>query len=161
MPTPLGAFGARFTARGLARLVFPPDLRGTAARAPVLRDQEGKRGRRLARELDRFARGRPVRFGVPLDLSGGTAFQRGVWRALSAIPRGRVRSYAWLARRAGSPRACRAAGSACGANPVPVLVPCHRAVASNGPGGFGPGLAWKRRLLALEGFELNRKGRNR
>lgn len=160
MATPLGTFGARFTVRGLARLALPP-LRGNETRAPLLRRQEGRRGARLARELARFARGRSARFTVPLDLAGGTRFQRAIWRALRAVPRGQVRTYAWLAKRAGSPRACRAAGAACGANPVAILVPCHRAVAARGPGGFGGGLAWKKRLLALEGFDLVLKGRDK
>ena len=81
-----------------------------------------------------------------------TAFRRAIWKALQKLPRGRVATYAELARRAGHPGAARAAGSACGANPVPLFVPCHRAVAANGGlGGFSAGLAWKVLLLAGEG----------
>lgn len=90
----------------------------------------------------------------PLDL-GGTAFQRRVWKAIAGIPRGQVISYTELARRAGNPRAVRAAAQACGANPVPLLVPCHRVVRNDGSlGGFGGGLPLKRKLLAREGVDL-------
>lgn len=91
----------------------------------------------------------------PLDL-GGTDFQRRVWRAIAGIPRGQVISYTELARRAGNPRAVRAAAQACGANPVPLLVPCHRVVRSDGSlGGFGGGLPMKRQLLAREGIRVS------
>jgi AraC family transcriptional regulator of adaptative response/methylated-DNA-[protein]-cysteine methyltransferase len=89
-----------------------------------------------------------------LDLVG-TEFQRCVWQAISRIPVGKVISYAELARGAGRPRAIRAAAQACGANPVPLLVPCHRVVASDGSlGGFGGGLPLKRKLLAREGLDF-------
>lgn len=91
---------------------------------------------------------------VPLDLVG-TEFQRRVWQAIARIPAGKVISYAELARGAGRPRAIRAAAQACGANPVPLLVPCHRVVASDGGlGGFGGGLPLKRKLLAREGLDF-------
>jgi len=81
----------------------------------------------------------------------GTAFQEAVWRALRAIPPGETRSYAELAAAAGSPGATRAAGSACGANPLAVVVPCHRVMRSDGaPGGYAWGLERKRALLARE-----------
>lgn len=88
----------------------------------------------------------------PLDLHGGTTFQQRVWQELRKIPPGRTRSYAEVAAAVGSPQAARAVGGACGANPIPLLVPCHRVLASGGRlGGFSGGLDWKRRLLALEG----------
>jgi O-6-methylguanine DNA methyltransferase len=74
-----------------------------------------------------------------------------VWRILTKIPRGETRSYGWVAQQVGKPRASRAVGAACGANPVPVIIPCHRVIAGDGSiGGFGGGLPMKRRLLALE-----------
>lgn len=88
---------------------------------------------------------------APLDLQG-TPFQQAVWKALQGIPAGSVWTYGQLAQHLGHPRAARAVGSACGANPVPFLVPCHRVVASNGGlGGFGLGLSVKRTLLEREG----------
>jgi O-6-methylguanine DNA methyltransferase len=88
--------------------------------------------------------------GVPLDL-GGTPFQRAVWSAARAIPFGETRTYAQVAAAVGRPGAARAVGQALGANPVPLLVPCHRVVATGGGlGGFTGGLEMKARLLALE-----------
>ncbi len=77
-------------------------------------------------------------------------FQRAVWRELQHIPWGQTRTYAEMARRIGSPRAARAVGGACGANPVPLFIPCHRVVAASGLGGFSSGLEWKIHLLAME-----------
>lgn len=90
-----------------------------------------------------------------MDLSGGTPFQRKVWGALRQIPYGQTRSYAWVAQRIGKPKAARAVGAACGANPIPVIIPCHRVVASDGSlGGYTAGLAWKKKLLRLEGVAV-------
>lgn len=95
-------------------------------------------------------RRRELNFG--LDLSRGTPFQRQVWRAIIRIPYGRVRSYRWVAERVGGSQYARAVGHALGANPVPIIVPCHRVVTSNGSlGGFSGGLPVKRMLLQLEG----------
>ncbi|MDH5527272.1 MAG: methylated-DNA--[protein]-cysteine S-methyltransferase [Nitrospirota bacterium] len=91
--------------------------------------------------------------GVPLDIDG-TPFQMAVWCAAAQIPRGQTRTYAQVAEAVGSPGAARAVGQALGANPVPLLVPCHRVVAAGGGlGGFTGGLDLKRRLLALEQSE--------
>ncbi|MDE2029837.1 MAG: methylated-DNA--[protein]-cysteine S-methyltransferase [Alphaproteobacteria bacterium] len=82
----------------------------------------------------------------------GTAFQHKVWREMAKIPSGSVRSYGEIARRIGNPKAARAVGAACGANPVPYIVPCHRVVAANGGlGGFSGGLDIKKKLLRVEG----------
>jgi AraC family transcriptional regulator of adaptative response/methylated-DNA-[protein]-cysteine methyltransferase len=87
---------------------------------------------------------------VPLDIRG-TVFQRRVWEALRRIPRGETRTYGEIARAIGAPAAVRAVGSACGANPVALVVPCHRAVRTDGGlGGYAWGLGVKKRLLELE-----------
>jgi AraC family transcriptional regulator of adaptative response/methylated-DNA-[protein]-cysteine methyltransferase len=87
---------------------------------------------------------------LPLDIRG-TVFQRRVWDALRGIPRGETRTYRELARAVGAPAAVRAVGSACGANPVALVIPCHRAVRTDGGlGGYAWGLDRKRRLLRLE-----------
>ncbi len=83
-------------------------------------------------------------------LAAGTAFQQRVWREIRAIPYGCTVTYRELAVLAGSPQGARAAAGACGANPVALIVPCHRVVASDGPGGFAGGVAVKKGLLALE-----------
>lgn len=91
-------------------------------------------------------------FSLPVDWSAGTTFQRRVWKAITKIPYGRLRSYQWVAMRVGGKQYARAVGMALGANPVPIVVPCHRIVAHDGSlGGFSCGLPLKRRLLKLEG----------
>jgi AraC family transcriptional regulator of adaptative response/methylated-DNA-[protein]-cysteine methyltransferase len=91
----------------------------------------------------------------PMDQLHGTPFQLSVWQGLLCIPRGETRSYLELARSIGQPRAVRAVANACGRNPVPLFIPCHRAIRSDGePGGFSCGPAWKRLLLAVE--QMNR-----
>ncbi len=108
--------------------------------------------RRLGRDLRDYFEGKKVEFCYPFDLGGATPFQRAVWRTLRRIPHGQTRTYAQIARAIGRPKACRAVGTACGRNPLPLLIPCHRVVASNGrPGGFSAGRGWKKFLLALEG----------
>ena len=105
----------------------------------------------LARlQLNEYFAGKRSRFEVPLDLRG-TPFQEKVWRALLDIPYGETRTYAQIAAQIGSPSAVRAVGAANGANPVAIIVPCHRVVATGGGlGGYGGGLEIKKRLLALE-----------
>lgn len=96
--------------------------------------------------------GKRRELSLPVDLSQGTAFQRRVWRAILRIPYGRVRSYQWVAEKVGGKQYARAVGMALGANPVPIVVPCHRIISHDGSlGGFGCGLPMKRRLLKLEG----------
>jgi O-6-methylguanine DNA methyltransferase len=81
----------------------------------------------------------------------GTEFQRAVWNEMLKIPRGELRTYGEIAEAIGRPKAVRAVGTACGANPIPLFIPCHRIVAGNGLGGFGAGLPWKILLLKTEG----------
>jgi O-6-methylguanine DNA methyltransferase len=91
-------------------------------------------------------------FDFPIDLSRGTPFQRRVWRTLQRVPYGRLRSYRWIAARVGGLQYARAVGNAVGANPLPIVIPCHRIVAHDGTlGGFSSGLSVKRKLLTLEG----------
>lgn len=108
--------------------------------------------KRAQTQLVEFLEGKRRELDFAVDLSEGTTFQRKVWRTILRIPYGRVRSYKWVAARVGGPRHARAVGLALGANPVPLIVPCHRVVAHDGSlGGFSCGLRIKRRLLALEG----------
>lgn len=106
--------------------------------------------RRVARELREYAAGRRRRFTFRVEAMG-TAFERQVWRELRRIPYGETATYGEIARRVGRPGAARAVGAANGRNPIPIVVPCHRVVAAGGKlGGYGGGLALKRRLLDLE-----------
>ncbi|WP_416139698.1 methylated-DNA--[protein]-cysteine S-methyltransferase [Halomonas sp. HK25] len=101
-------------------------------------------------QLLAYLAGRRRSFSLPLA-PGGSDFQRQVWAALLRIPWGKTRTYGELARRLGREGAARAIGTANGANPLPLLIPCHRVVAAGGLGGYSGGPALKRRLLELEG----------
>jgi methylated-DNA-[protein]-cysteine S-methyltransferase len=103
-----------------------------------------------ATQLEEYFAGERTAFDVPMELDG-TPFQKEVWAELTRIGYGETISYGELARRVGRPRGPRAVGQANGANPIPIIVPCHRVLASNGIGGYGGGLKVKRALLAIEG----------
>jgi methylated-DNA-[protein]-cysteine S-methyltransferase len=106
------------------------------------------------RQLDEYFERKRTVFELPLAPSG-TAFQLECWRALQEIPYGSTWTYAELASRIGRPDAVRAVGSANGANPIPIIIPCHRVIGSNGKlVGFGGGIETKQRLLELEGARL-------
>ena len=104
------------------------------------------------RELDLYFEGKLDRFDLPLDWSLSSGFRQRVLRAINRIPYGQTRSYTEMARKAGNERAVRAAGTACGSNPIPLVVPCHRVLRTGGAlGGYGGGLPMKEGLLVLEG----------
>ncbi|WP_174291892.1 bifunctional transcriptional activator/DNA repair enzyme AdaA [Sphingomonas bacterium] len=149
--TSLGPLLVAATDKGLCRLSFDEDGEALAARFPNAAIEEG--GAALAHVAAQVVAAveDPTRaLDLPLDVRG-TAFQEAVWAALRTIPPGETRTYAQLAAAAGRPNAVRAAGSACGANQLVVLVPCHRAKRSDGSlGGFAYGLDRKRALLARE-----------
>jgi len=117
-----------------------------------------KRSSALARELDQYFNGRRREFDIEVDLSGLTSFQTKILSATAKIPFGAVSTYQAVARRAGNERASRAAGGALNQNPIPIVVPCHRVVGSNGAlVGYAGGLDVKRRLLAIEGADIARR----
>lgn len=106
----------------------------------------------LLRELDAYFGGSGKGISWPITLITGTEFERKVWLSLREIPHGSTRTYKWVARRVGRPLAMRAVGQALGKNPLPIVLPCHRVIASDGTlGGFAPGPEIKRKLLNLEG----------
>jgi len=154
--TPDGIFTATFSEKGLAQLDFPNGRKAShAVDVPAARRPE-QWFRAAERALKLILAGRTPKILPPLDLSAGTAFQQSVWNALRRIPAGQTRSYAEVARAIGRPHAVRAVGQACGANPIPVLVPCHRVLAAHGKlGGFSAGLDWKQKLLAREKVEFD------
>jgi methylated-DNA-[protein]-cysteine S-methyltransferase len=109
----------------------------------------------VIRQLQAYFRGELRQFDLPLALKG-TEFQRRVWNALREIPYGETISYLQLAERIGSPKAVRAVGLANGSNPIPIIVPCHRVIGSDGSlTGFGGGLSTKKKLLDLESKQLS------
>jgi AraC family transcriptional regulator, regulatory protein of adaptative response / methylated-DNA-[protein]-cysteine methyltransferase len=151
-PTSLGPLLIAATDKGLCRVAFDEDALQLARRFPAAEVVPGgaaldELAARVVAEVETPGRDADL----PLDVQG-SAFQEAVWQALRAIPPGETRSYAQLAAAAGNPRAVRAAGTACGANPVGIIVPCHRAQRSDGSmGGYAYGIDRKRVLRRREG----------
>jgi methylated-DNA-[protein]-cysteine S-methyltransferase len=154
--SPLGPLLLAATPEGLVRVAFADeghdavlDALATAVSPRVL--AAPARLDVVARQLEDYFAGRRRTFDVPVDLQLATGFRRLVLQHLREIPFGATESYAVVARAVGSPNAVRAAGSACATNPVPVVVPCHRVVRSDGSiGQYRGGIAAKQTLLALE-----------
>lgn len=149
--TALGMMLLAATERGICRLSFDEDAAELARRFPAAQIVAGGAALEALVAAAVAAVDQPQHLpDLPLDVQG-TAFQQAVWRELMRIPAGETRSYTQLAVAAGRARAVRAAGSACGANPVAVLIPCHRAQRGDGSlGGYAYGLDRKRELLARE-----------
>jgi methylated-DNA-[protein]-cysteine S-methyltransferase len=157
--SPLGTLLAAGTSRGLVMLAYD-DASLDARLERLARDvsprilDSPERLDPVRRQLEEYFEGRRRRFEVPLDWSLTRGYAREVLRRTAEIPYGGASSYAEIAYLAGSPRGWRAAGNALGANPMPIVVPCHRVLASGGGiGGYTGGLDRKRFLLALEGVE--------
>jgi AraC family transcriptional regulator, regulatory protein of adaptative response / methylated-DNA-[protein]-cysteine methyltransferase len=153
--TKVGVFLAHYSARGLARLEFPrrdQSKRIALAARRTLPALICRWHRRAVRAVGCVLAGKAVVDLPPLDLSAGTLFQQSVWGALRRILPGKTLTYAQVARTIRKPEATRSVGSACGANPIPILIPCHRVLRTDGQlGGFSAGLKWKRLLLTREG----------
>jgi O-6-methylguanine DNA methyltransferase len=154
-----GWVGLAATGRGVSAIVLPKPTRRAVERelsrllngssTPTFHASRHLESARIA--ILRYLQGKARSFDVPVDVEGQPRFRVKVWKVLQSIPYGRVRSYGWVARKVGKPRAARAIGGACGANPVPLLVPCHRVIAGDGSlGGFSGGVGVKKRLLKLE-----------
>ncbi|OGA74778.1 MAG: hypothetical protein A3G81_16600 [Betaproteobacteria bacterium RIFCSPLOWO2_12_FULL_65_14] len=151
--TPLGTALVATTGKGLCSVKLGNDV---ATLQRLLADEFSeaeiveKQNPELKKAVLRFLSGDGSLGRLPLDIRG-TVFQRRVWEELRRIPRGETRTYKDIARAVGAPDAVRAVGSACGANPVALVIPCHRAIRTDGGlGGYAWGLARKKRLLALE-----------
>ncbi len=112
---------------------------------------EGGAAAGMAREIELYFKGKLTEFKTPIDLSQGTPFQRSVWKKLLDIPYGKTATYKDVAEGVGRPGAARAVGNAVGANPIPIVIPCHRVLASNGLGGYSCGIEIKKDLLRVEG----------
>jgi methylated-DNA-[protein]-cysteine S-methyltransferase len=144
--SPFGTLTLTATDDGLDGLLFSastPDLERSDRRSDLLAD--------AAEQLDEYFAGSRRAFDLPLDLHVGTPFQGSVWTALWAIPHGETITYAQLAARLDRPAAIRAVGGAVGRNPLPIVIPCHRVIGSDGSlTGYLGGLGCKRALLELE-----------
>lgn len=152
-PSPLGSVLIAATSKGLCSVKLGEDgddLRELLAEEFSQADLREAELPDLRRKILAFIEGEASLARLPLDIRG-TLFQRRVWDELRRIPRGETRTYQEIARAIGAPQAVRAVGSACGANPVALVVPCHRAVRTDGGlGGYAWGLRRKKKLLALE-----------
>lgn len=158
--TRLGWLGVARSEQGVRYLQLPRATRSAALRELQREFPEGAiqtdvpEG--IERELREYAEGRCRAFSAALDLAMLKPFQRAVLIAISKIPFGETRSYGWVAREIGQPNAARAVGQALHTNPIPIIIPCHRVIASDGSlGGYGGGLPMKAKLLQLEGAALN------
>jgi methylated-DNA-[protein]-cysteine S-methyltransferase len=141
--SPVGRLGLEAEDDRLTRVRFHARGAPTGGRLPGVLGE-------TRRQLKGYFAGALEIFDLPLD-PAGTPFQISVWRALQDIPYGRTSTYADLARRLGRPSAVRAVGAANGRNPIPIIIPCHRVIGSDGRlVGFGGGLAVKRQLLSIE-----------
>jgi methylated-DNA-[protein]-cysteine S-methyltransferase len=160
--SPFGPLLLATTPRGLVKISFPVayDTEETLAElssqiSPRVLEAPGRLDE-VRRQLDLYFDGRLHEFDLPLDWQLSKGFRRRALRAIDRIPYGRTRSYTQIARSAGNERAVRAAGTACGANPIPIVVPCHRVLRSGGAlGGYGGGLPMKEALLEMEGVEIH------
>ena len=156
LPTPIGDLWIGATERGLFYVNF--GALDTGALESFFGDKGsvtflsgGGAADVAARQLNEYFAGVRRSFSVPFDLRGTSGFMRKVYKATRKIPFGEVRSYGWLAEKIREPYSARPVGRAMGLNPVPIIIPCHRVVASDGTlGGFGGGLSLKRWLLAHE-----------
>lgn len=148
LDSPLGPLLVGVSERGLALLEFNSSR--VAARQPAELVEFGEALAPYLRQLRQYFVRERREFTLPLDLCG-SEFSLRCWRALLTIPYGETRSYAEIARQIDSPKACRAVGAANAANPIAIVVPCHRVIASDGTlGGYSGGLDVKRKLLSLE-----------
>ena len=155
-PTSLGWMAALASERGIRRIVLPKPSRDQAMQELRLHTPhadhsppsfDGLRGR-----LEAYFSGANVDFEDYLDLEGASDFMVRAWKACRSIPKGEVRTYNWLAEQAGNGRAARAAGLAMARNRVPIIIPCHRVIGSDGSlHGYAGGLPLKQRLLEIEG----------
>lgn len=154
--TSMGWIGVVSSAQGLREIILPQEFQEA-----VVRQVEGYGCSAefcepalfgdLSQRLRSYFEGEQVQFPDKLDFAGASRFQQRVWNVARTIPYGETRSYAWVAAQLGLSKVARAVGQALGRNPLPIIVPCHRVVSSDGTlGGFSAGLAMKKHLLRLE-----------
>jgi methylated-DNA-[protein]-cysteine S-methyltransferase len=161
--SPFGPLLIATTPRGLVKVGLPAydldeTLEDLAARISPRVLEAPARLDEVRRQLDRYFEGRLHEFDLPLDWQLSKGFRRRALRAIDRIPYGKTRSYTQIATSAGNERAVRAAGTACGSNPIPIVVPCHRVLRGGGGlGGYGGGLPMKEALLEMEGV-LDKRG---
>ena len=138
--------------KGVSRIIFgEKEFRNHIGGLNGARVVEGGAAADMAREIELYFDGQLSEFKTPIDVSEGTPFQNSVWMKLLDIPYGGTATYREIAEGVGRPGAARAVGNAVGANPIPIVIPCHRVLASNGLGGYSSGIDIKKVLLRVEG----------
>jgi len=151
--SPLGKLYLTFSGDSLSGISFtkPSDISFKKGSAP----------KNFIKELDLYFKGSNSKFAQKVKFLSGTEFEMKVWRALNGIPYGETKTYKWIAEKIGKPAAVRAVGQALSKNPVPIVIPCHRVIESDGSlGGYSSGVNIKKRLLEMEyysGKEMNNK----
>ncbi len=153
-----GNFTALYSDKGLCNLTFPSTVKATkysdVTYVYYINTPKGNIDvwiKLTSEVLNNYFNKKPSVNLPPLDISSGTDFQKKVWNVLLNIPFGKTKTYGEIAELIGCPKGARAVGAACGANPIPIVIPCHRVIAQNGKlGGFSSGLKWKRLLLDIE-----------
>ncbi|NIA11040.1 MAG: methylated-DNA--[protein]-cysteine S-methyltransferase [Nitrospiraceae bacterium] len=143
--SPVGIIYIAFNSNGIVRITLEKERFGREYSSC-----EKKENRKARVQFREYFDGKRKRFSLSLHFEG-TPFQKKVWNALKKIPYGETRSYEWVAKEAGRPKAVRAAGNAVGANPLPIVIPCHRVIRKDGElGGYGYGISIKKKLLEIE-----------
>ncbi|MFQ6003392.1 MAG: methylated-DNA--[protein]-cysteine S-methyltransferase [Candidatus Zixiibacteriota bacterium] len=158
--SPIGEILTTRTGRGLNFIAFPKNkwqrfLSALKKDENIILIKDNKKFSNLRNDMKAYFSGKEVQFKEKFDLKGGTDFQKKVWKAMQKIPFGQTRSYGWLAKKVGGKNKARAVGTACGSNPIPILIPCHRVIREDGGlGGYGGGLNIKKKLLKIEGANI-------
>ena len=163
LSSPIGKIGVAATRQGICRISLN-ETSIASFRNRILKEysctaiQNKEFFKTLSPKMRAYFSGQGLKSKNSIDLLVGTRFQQRVWRALRSIPYGQTRSYRSIAESIGHPKSSRAVGTACGRNPLPILIPCHRVVKADGQlGGFTGGLGLKRHLLNLEGVQSTLK----
>lgn len=155
--SPLGLIYILFVNDALAGIIFSDETEKTQQDIllKIKGFKKGKVPESFRQQLSDYFEGKLKNFDQEIIFLKGTDFERSVWLALREIPYGETRTYKWLAQKIGSTKAVRAAGKALSKNPIPIVLPCHRVIESNGSiGGYSSGIERKRRLLYLEYFNM-------
>jgi methylated-DNA-[protein]-cysteine S-methyltransferase len=145
--SPLGVLFLVFSGKMLAEIRFESE-----EKPPY---PKGKGPEQFRKQLKDYFSGALKEFHLPVQVLSGTDFEKKVWLSLKEVPYGETRTYKWLAERVGSPKGSRAVGQALSRNPIPIVLPCHRVIESDGSlGGYSGGVGIKRRLLDMEYYYL-------
>ncbi|RLF64544.1 MAG: cysteine methyltransferase [Thermoplasmata archaeon] len=143
--SPLGHIYVVFNSEGIVRITIGKERFENEYKSCIKKENREARA-----QFNEYFEGKRKKFSLPINFQG-TSFQKKVWNALKKIPYGKTCSYEWVAKEIGKPRASRAVGNAVGANPLPIVIPCHRVIRKNGKlGGYGYGTEMKKRLLEHE-----------